>query len=49
MQIHRIHGRDLREALERAGRLHGTDAIVLGHEQERRKVPEWSALALFSV
>ena len=33
MQIHRIHGRDLREALERAGRLHGTDAVLLGHEQ----------------
>ena len=33
MQIHRIHGRDLREALERAGRLHGKDAVVLGHEQ----------------
>lgn len=33
MQIHRIHGRDLREALERAGRLHGADAVVLGHER----------------
>jgi flagellar biosynthesis GTPase FlhF len=32
MQIHRIHGRDLREALERAGRLHGKDAVLLGHE-----------------
>ena len=33
MQIHRIRGRDLNDALERAGRLHGTDALVLGHEQ----------------
>ena len=33
MQIHRIHGRDLRDALERAGRLHGTNAVVLGHER----------------
>ena len=32
MQIHRIRGRDLREALERAGRTHGPQAVVLGHE-----------------
>jgi flagellar biosynthesis GTPase FlhF len=32
MQIHRIRGRDLREALEKAGRLHGPQALVLGHE-----------------
>jgi flagellar biosynthesis GTPase FlhF len=32
MQIHRIRGRDLREALERAGREHGPQALVLGHE-----------------
>ncbi len=32
MQIHRIRGRDLRDALERAGELHGSDSVVLGHE-----------------
>ena len=32
MRIHRIRGRDLREALEKAGRMHGPQALVLGHE-----------------
>lgn len=32
MQIHRIRGRDLNDALERAQRLHGSDALVLTHE-----------------
>ena len=32
MRIHRIRGRDLREALEKAGRMHGPQSLVLGHE-----------------
>ena len=32
MQIHRIRGRDLHDALEKAQRLHGSDALVLTHE-----------------
>ncbi len=32
MQIHRILGRDLKDALERAGLEYGSDALVLGHE-----------------
>lgn len=32
MQIHRVRGRDLRDALERARRTHGEDAVVLSHE-----------------
>jgi len=32
MQIHRIRGRDLKDALERAGERFGTQALVLSHE-----------------
>lgn len=32
MQIHRIRGRDLNDALERARKLHGSGALVLTHE-----------------
>jgi flagellar biosynthesis protein FlhF len=32
MQIHRVRGRDLREALERASRSFGAQALVLSHE-----------------
>ena len=32
MQIHRIRGRDLRDALERASELYGADSLVFGHE-----------------
>jgi len=32
VQIHRIQGRSLREALERARKAHGDTAVVLGHE-----------------
>ena len=33
MQIHRIRGRNLNDALHRARKLHGDDALVLTHEQ----------------
>lgn len=33
MQIHRIRGRDLNDALHRARKLHGADALVLTHEK----------------
>ena len=32
MQIHRVRGRDLRDALERASRAYGEGALVLSHE-----------------
>src|SRR6186713_3379045 len=32
MQIHRIHGSSLKEALERAREEHGEGAVVLSHE-----------------
>ncbi len=32
MQIHRVGGHDLRDALERARRTHGANAVVLAHE-----------------
>jgi flagellar biosynthesis GTPase FlhF len=32
MQIHRIRGRDLRDALQRAGLQYGANAVVLSHE-----------------
>lgn len=32
MQIHRVRGRDLREALEKARTTYGSDALVLNHE-----------------
>lgn len=34
MQIHRVRGRDLRDALERARRSFGADALVLAQEEE---------------
>ena len=33
MQIHRVHGRDLKDALQRAGEQYGTDALLLSHER----------------
>ncbi|MBI5435205.1 MAG: hypothetical protein HZA52_20390, partial [Planctomycetes bacterium] len=32
MHIHRVNGKSLRDALERARALHGEDALVLSHE-----------------
>ena len=33
MQIHRIRGNDLNDALRRAKRTHGEGAVVVGHER----------------
>ena len=33
MQIHRVRGKDLKDALERAREVHGDGAVVLAHEQ----------------
>lgn len=36
MHIHRVRGKNLQEALERAARAHGEGALVLGHERSRQ-------------